>query len=822
MVFRQLVLCVFLSIAACGGGSGAGGDCPDSQKDCSGQCVDTERDSTNCGACGNACESGQACSAGECVRFCGEFGNTSCVDCEHDLTSCNGTCVDLDTNPGFCGDCRTQCADGEACNGGECVDNPCEAGTRFCGDGICADLNSDPNHCGSCAIACGDDEVCESGECVNACGEGAMRCNDTCTNTSTNVNACGACDNVCDSGDACHGGRCVGAPNGFAVIDRWGEAWDGLQRGPATWAAANADCLAARGRLPTMTELYRNRATNGPSDIAAKGDTSPLWTLIAASPNQATTATVRLSDGIVDTPESTTAQFYRCVWRDKQNDAFSGDNCSGQPDEECQPYGLIWNADTETRAVAPYAAAINECHYYDGTLVPAHDAQTLAQFGWRNPDGADLHTLGNHIFNLPSSPTPYASMSSEHRCATVRDTQGNPCPAVFDDRPAAFRCVGKRSARHGVAPTCPGGTAFGCFESSVGRHKLVADVGDRPALPWAAALADCHSLGATLPNREDVAALIHAGWVRTTQSNRIWIASYGTATNPLTIKWRDAGPAVVPQFQAISASIASPYRCVWKEKLEAAPTVCAGNQNQVWNGTSFACVASTAGTSCANNECGAVPNGAEISDAWGNAWDQVDRVPADFATAAQACTDLGGRLPTVSELYRVGSHQTTTRPIGSSVSPLWTLAPAHQANMQVTIRLSDARIGRSNHSTATAYRCVWPSTRGNVLDKVSCVGNPADGSCVQTAGFRYDREDRPALSQPSAAWECAFAGGRLPTASEKGQFFPNPSGWLSEAASEDRSQGGSRRTWTRYYGMIPNFDASDRLPFRCVFSATHP
>ena len=36
--------------------------------ECGDECADLEGDSLNCGACGSACEDGQACVAGDCVE----------------------------------------------------------------------------------------------------------------------------------------------------------------------------------------------------------------------------------------------------------------------------------------------------------------------------------------------------------------------------------------------------------------------------------------------------------------------------------------------------------------------------------------------------------------------------------------------------------------------------------------------------------------------------------------------------------------------------------------------------------------------------------
>jgi hypothetical protein len=66
-----------------------------------------------------SCPSGTSCSAGKCV-------------CKTGLTSCNGTCVDLQTDLNNCGQCFNSCGSGLACSAGQCV---CTANTpngRLC------------------------------------------------------------------------------------------------------------------------------------------------------------------------------------------------------------------------------------------------------------------------------------------------------------------------------------------------------------------------------------------------------------------------------------------------------------------------------------------------------------------------------------------------------------------------------------------------------------------------------------------------------------------------------------------------------------------
>lgn len=120
--------------------------------------VDTGSDSSNCGFCGNACTSVQACTSGQCTALCGSG-----------QTFCSGTCRDLSTDPRNCGGCGNACSvlgsGADACNGGVCVDscaitgNSCLVG-YFDYDGDVCSINS------LTGTPCENGGTCQDGVCI--------------------------------------------------------------------------------------------------------------------------------------------------------------------------------------------------------------------------------------------------------------------------------------------------------------------------------------------------------------------------------------------------------------------------------------------------------------------------------------------------------------------------------------------------------------------------------------------------------------------------------------------------------------------------------
>ncbi|MBI5512516.1 MAG: hypothetical protein HY909_02035 [Deltaproteobacteria bacterium] len=174
--------------------------CAPGQLVCAGACMDTSVDPGNCGMCGRACASGEACMMGTCRP------TTVCMGMQ---TSCGGACVDLMSDPANCGMCGRACAAMETCASGMCrAARTCPMGQTDCG-GACVDPQTTAAHCGGCGMACLSSEACMAGSCVpSTCPAGQLRCGTACVNTMTDSANCGRCGGMCAATEGCVGGMC--------------------------------------------------------------------------------------------------------------------------------------------------------------------------------------------------------------------------------------------------------------------------------------------------------------------------------------------------------------------------------------------------------------------------------------------------------------------------------------------------------------------------------------------------------------------------------------------------------------------------------------
>ena len=172
----------------------------------------------------------------------------SCGDpnCKPGQTACDGSCVDVEADPGNCGSCGHGCAVGEYCSAAVCAAN-CLAGTSVCGD-ACVDLERDHDQCGNCGHACASGEVCNGGVCESSCGSNTT-CSDHCADLMTDNGDCGACGHVCTRGELCVMGTCSAPPIEHVVlIVEENHTFDSYFGAYCTApAGSNPSCTTGRG-----------------------------------------------------------------------------------------------------------------------------------------------------------------------------------------------------------------------------------------------------------------------------------------------------------------------------------------------------------------------------------------------------------------------------------------------------------------------------------------------------------------------------------------------------------------------------------------------
>lgn len=232
-------------------------------------------------------------------------------------------------------------------------------------------------------------------------------------------------------------------------------------------------------------------------------------------------------------------------------------------------------------------------------------------------------------------------------------------------------------------------------------------------------------------------------------------------------------------------------------------------------GPSDACVAGACVPDCTQSLH------APIMDPWGFAWDGLERPVASYTAARDACTAIGGRLPTASEIVRAGVR---TASVGDSYQTdlIWSLAPIDSANA-LAVKLSDAGASVLAFADTTPhYRCVCPPPRPAAFTGSACFTSKVADGCAALGGnasFNFDGENRTPLPRGAAMYECALAGGELPSAERLAAAFqeglPNTTGDALHTA-DDIGAAGAEAAAT--YGTPPTFtsaSSTDWRPFRC-------
>jgi hypothetical protein len=179
---------------------------------CGKVCVTASTDASNCGACGNACGSGQACVGGVCQS------PPSTGTCPTGQIRCGGGCVDPKSDESHCGGCGNACQGNLTCLSGTC--GCADASDTQCGT-LCVDTRDDDDHCGGCGTSCSASQTCVGGQCQasGGCSAGQVTCAGQCVDTQTDARHCGACGRTCSAGQRCQAGQCVDQPE---CVDQYG------------------------------------------------------------------------------------------------------------------------------------------------------------------------------------------------------------------------------------------------------------------------------------------------------------------------------------------------------------------------------------------------------------------------------------------------------------------------------------------------------------------------------------------------------------------------------------------------------------------------
>lgn len=349
------------------------------------------------------------------------------------------------------------------------------------------------------------------------------------------------------------------------------------------------------------------------------------------------------------------------------------------------------------------------------------------------------------------------------------------------------------------SPTCNGG----CFTPNRPAARIVADSTSRSAATYAAANNACRGLGAYLPTVTEFQDLVKSGWVADATPVNLWLSEQTDVATGTTAgwgymigKWSGVGDGTKWLVNVLSSNLSggssASYRCVWRESLEASFRSCGPTQVQTWDEATkaYKCVDIVAGNSNGNGN----PSGNHTTDGWSGDWDNVARTAATYQAAADLCSQKGARLPTATELYRVSSAVISSDfRLFSAAETLWTMNPVPGAvATRVSLNTSTGAATATAETATLLFRCYWPPTpESDAFTGRSCHGDTrtlAD-PCFTTGHLRADRYDRAKLQHASAAWECEFLGGRLPTEEEYMQLIHAglPNGTNAKVWAADRT-----------------------------------
>lgn len=639
----------------------------------------------------------------------------------------------------------------------------------------------------------------------------------------------------CDDSDCWHWHFCAHY-SGFPITDAWGATWDGLARAATTWSDAEKMCQSKGGRLPTVTELHRNNVKTGGSTLGNVQSTEYLWTRIMNY--QTYRITLRLSDGTTSASQESSALQYRCIWPPSSASTTKGFNskqCHGTPGSTCFKVGSLWHIDSQDRPALDYAAAVNECTFYNASIPTLRDWTHAIHQGLDK--GSDTwQWVSKSIYwyrNAYGRAVVRWKGKGTDRWYYAKSTLGS---LSYTTSKQKFRCIGM----HTPPKTLPTGTCTGgCVRIQSRRSPFLIDSIDRGTTDFKTAFAACRALGGDLPTTNEWSDAIHLG-LKGGSNNYLWAqdpmywhsGGYGYAL----IRWNGLGAQQWNYNNGTFGSLSRPngnyaYRCIWRVKKNTLPT-CKTSEVLTSASGKWSCTPGQKGTSAGKASV-------ETLDNVDNAWDGLERSAKTYADASKLCTSLGGRLPTTSELYNVRATGNPHKSIGTSSNTnyLWTRTPEYRSAYRVALRISDGAVTSYTESTTRPFRCIWPARSNDVLTGKNCFGPPTNPCFKSKEGLKIDTYDRPALDIVSALYECKQSGGMIPNAREWArvihQGLPNGSNnwlWINHPMywynggygyALARWSGAGSSAWT-YTNQGPNHASVgygySRYRFRCVYS----
>ncbi|WP_154223375.1 hypothetical protein [Marinicella rhabdoformis] len=475
-----------------------------------------------------------------------------------------------------------------------------------------------------------------------------------------------------------------GQAQGFEVTDSWGNAWDGVERAAKPWLEASQICLAAGGRLPTITELYRVSG-DYKSELGSSYETNFLWSQTWW--DKTNKARVRLTDGAVNNALTTNNNPYRCIWPSPSMSYFAGNHCMGEPGDGCWNHaGYSSNKvsmDKVERPAVSYVAATDECAFVNAHLA---DQQDFAE---------------NIINGLPNGSNSWQWTSDHVRYDINSVVRWQDVDTTFDESNSSyvswagrssstnkFRCVGVNEAI-GPYPI----TLANEFIAPTTQVKAV-DVTSASAT-YADSIDVCFNQGGHMAHSRDFMELVRTGLSNGPgPAGYAWTSDYSDADKTQVARWTSVDTEYTGYYSeyvtwaANNAATENQHRCVFYPI-----------DSQYVHPPASSCNPSGLG-------CQTVENGASKI-----AVDLLSRAPASYLDATQTCMNLGGRLPNALQMNELMRAEEVSFP-----SPwLWTSDSVSSTGTSrgVIIRMMndiasiETSVSNKDSLTQRAFHCVW-------------------------------------------------------------------------------------------------------------------